>query len=447
VSIALPIVMLFLGLALGAAGAWLLLRGRGVQEFERGRRESAAEAAALNNRITQLVTSQDYERQHAQEKLALLEEAKTKLSDAFKALAAETLQSSNTAFLELARTQLETFHRSAQGDLDKRQTAIDNLVKPVKESLGKVDATLQEIEKTRIEAYSGLKEQVQSLRQTQDLLKDETANLVQALRRPQVRGRWGEIQLRRVVEMAGMLEHCDFTEQETVGGDETRLRPDLIVHLPGRKQIVVDAKAPLSAYLDAVEAPDEPARALKLQDHARQVREHIKKLSGKAYYEQFAAAPDFVVLFLAGEVFLSAAWECDPTLIELAIERNVIIATPTTLISLLRAVSYGWRQEVLAENAQQISALGKDLYDRIVTWSERLGKIGKGLSDAIKAYNDSIGSLESRVLPSARRFKELGATGRSTEIEAVTPVEILAREARAPELLLSDAKREEKNDG
>jgi DNA recombination protein RmuC len=439
-SLWLSIMMLLLGIALGAAGTWLLLRGRWIQEYERGRRENAEEVAALNNRITQLVTSQDYERQHAQEKLAILEDAKSKLSDAFKALAAETLKSSNTQFLELAKTHLEKYQQAAQGDLEKRQLAIDNLVKPVKESLGKVDATLQEIEKTRIEAYTGLKEQVQSLRQTQDLLKNETANLVQALRRPQVRGRWGEIQLRRVVEMAGMLEHCDFTEQETVGNDEGRLRPDLIVHLPGHKQIVVDAKAPLAAYLDAIETPDESARSLKLQDHARQVREHVKKLSAKSYYDQFAAAPDFVVLFLAGEVFLSAAWECDPTLIEFAIERNVIIATPMTLISLLRAVSYGWRQEVLAENAQQISALGKELYERIAVWSDRLGKIGKGLTDAIKAYNDSIGSLETRGLPSARRFKELGATSRAEEIEALPQVDILAREPRAPELLVEEKK-------
>ncbi|MBN2577475.1 MAG: DNA recombination protein RmuC [Pirellulales bacterium] len=433
----LPIVMFLLGFALGGAGIWLFLRSRGAQEFERGRREGAAEIAALENRITQLATSQDYERRHAQEKLALLEEAKTKLSDAFKALAGDALKNSNTQFLELARTQLESFHRSAQGDLEKRQLAIDELVKPVKESLGKVDSVLKEIENKRIEAYTGLTTQVQSLRETQDLLKNETANLVNALRRPHVRGRWGEIQLRRVVEMAGMLEHCDFTEQETVADEENRLRPDLIVHLPGKKQIVVDAKTPLAAYLDAIEA-DEETRAAKLQDHARQLREHILKLSRKSYFDQFETAPDFVVMFLPGEVFLSAAWECDPNLIDFAIDRNVMLSTPVTLIPLLRAVAYGWRQELLADNARQISALGKELYDRIRIWSDHLGKVGKGLSDAIKAYNDSVGSLESRVLPSARKFKELGAAGQSNEIEELSSVETLTREPRAPELLLAE---------
>src|SRR3989304_5038915 len=262
------------------------------------------------------------------------------------------------------------------------------------------------------------------------------------MRSPQTRGRWGEIQLRRVVEMAGMLEHCDFTEQETVAAEDNRLRPDMIIHLPGKKRIVVDAKTPLAAYLDAVETQDDETWTLKLQDHARQVREHVLSLSKKSYYDQFDTAPDFVVLFLPGEVFLSAAWEYDPTLIEFAIERNVMLTTPTTLISLLRAVAYGWRQELLAENAQKISNLGRELYDRIANLSKHFDELGKGLSSAIEAYNKAIGSLESRVLVSARKFKELGAADTSKEIGDLEPIETDSRLLQAPEMLLKDDRQE-----
>jgi DNA recombination protein RmuC len=481
VNSVLPILLFFLGIALGGAGVWLLLRGRSVREFERGRRESAAELAALSERLVgrentieelksqiqereaslrelqkqitelsakaaQLETAWREERRQAQEKLALLEEAKTKLADAFKALAADALKSSNTAFLELAKTHLEKFQEAAQGDLEKRQLAIDGMVKPVKESLGKVDSTLQEIEKARIEAYAGLTTQVQSLHETQDLLKSETANLVKSLRQPQARGRWGEIQLRRVVELAGMMEHCDFTEQETVTDEENRLRPDMIIHLPGQKQLVVDAKTPLAAYLDAVEAPDEETRLRRLQDHARQVREQIKKLSEKSYFEQFETSPDFVVLFIPGEVYFSAALQIDPELIAFGIERKVILSSPTTMISILRGVAFDIQQEKLAENAEKISTLGKELYERIVTWSKHLSSLGHNLDDTIRSYNNAVGSLESRVLPGARKFKELGATGSPAEIEELAPVENVARAPRAPELLLRNEKSEEKDE-
>ncbi|MEN6452552.1 MAG: DNA recombination protein RmuC [Thermoguttaceae bacterium] len=464
-----PVLMLFVGLALGATAAWLLLKAKTLAAYDRGKAEAAIETASLAEKViareesieelrgrlqqadgslaelqrqvttlssqaAQLKQALLAEQKQGQEKLALLDDAKRQLADAFKALAAEALKSSNTSFLELAKTQLEKFQESARDDLGRRQTAIDELVKPVKESLGKVDVKLQEIEKCRIEAYSGLTEQVRSLSETQKELRGETANLVRALRRPQARGRWGEIQLRRVVEMAGMLEHCDFFEQQSTDGEDGRLRPDLVVQLPGRKNIVVDSKAPLEAYLEAIEAPDDETRALKFKDHARQVRNHITALGKKSYFEQFDFTPEFVVLFLPGEVFFSAALENDPSLIELGVSQNVIVATPTTLIALLRAVAYGWRQEALADNAKAISELGQELYKRIAALGDHMQKLGRGLGNAIEAYNGAVGSLESRVLVSARRFKELGAVS-GAEINELTPIGTSSRLLQSPELL------------
>lgn len=469
-----PILTLLIGVVLGGAGAWLLLRTKSAAAYERGRSESAAETAALAQKVVgreetieelrQRLAEKDAsladlqrqvtslssnaaelkqalleQQKQAQEKLALLDDARRQLADAFKALAADALKSSNTSFLELAKTQLEKFQETARGDLDKRQTAIDELVKPVRESLGKVDAKLQEIEKSRIEAYTGLTEQVRSLSETQKELRGETANLVKALRRPQARGRWGEIQLRRVVEMAGMLEHCDFVQQQSTDTEDGRLRPDMVVKLPGQKNIVVDSKVPLEAYLEAIEAPDDQTRAEKFKDHARQVRNHIAALGRKSYFEQFDFTPEFVVLFLPGEVFFSAALENDPELIELGVSQNVIVATPTTLIALLRAVAYGWRQERLAENAKAISELGQDLYKRLSDLGDHMQRLGKGLSTAINAYNSAVGSLESRVLVSARRFKDLGAAAIGAEIEELPQIETSSRLLQAPEMLGSES--------
>ncbi len=467
------LILLLAGLAAGTALAWLALHRRfaatreatqaqaaqaqadraaleahlserdsRIEELrgEAARREGeAAQAAralkAESERRAALEATLAEERRSAEEKLRLLDEARETLSDAFKALSSEALRGASASFLELARTSLEKYQETAKGDLEKRQLAIAELVAPVRDSLAKLDGKIGDVEKGRVEAYASLRQQVSSLAETQAQLRSEASNLVKALRAPQVRGRWGELQLRRVVEMAGMLNYCDFTEQETVSTEEGRLRPDLLVRLPAGKSVVVDAKAPLSAYLEAVEAADEATRQARLADHARQVREHVLALSRKNYWDQFQPAPEFVVLFLPGEAFFSAALEQDPSLIEAGAEKNVVLATPTTLIALLKAIAYGWKQEKLAENAREISELGRRLHERLADMGSHLARLGRTLGSAVDAYNGAVGSLESRVLVSARRFKELEAAGTEKEIEPLEPVERVPRQLQAPELL------------
>jgi len=394
-------------------------------------RLSAAETGAASAR-----TELEKEREAAAEKLALLEDARRNLAETFQALSAEALRRNNASFLELASTSLERFQETARGELEKRQAAFGELVKPVRESLEKVDQKIHEIEKARAGAYEALTQQVRGMMEAQGQLRAETHNLVQALRSPVVRGRWGEVQLRRVVELAGMLDHCDFIEQASVGTEEGgRLRPDLVVQLPGGKQIVVDAKAPLSAYLEAMEERNDTERARKLTAHAVQIRAHIDALTRKAYWEQFAQAPEFVVLFLPGESFFSAALERDPSLLEYGTERMVILATPTTLISLLKAVFYGWRQQNLARNAEEISRLGRELYKRVSDMGGHLEKMGRSLSGAVEHFNRLAANTESRVLVTARKFRELEPAQIGKGIEAPPQIETTVRQLQAPELL------------
>jgi DNA recombination protein RmuC len=388
--------------------------------------------AQLDRELAGVLSDLANEKKNSAEKLALLQNATDDLRKQFENLAASALKSNNESFLQLARTQLEVFQNQAKGDLSERQKAIETLVKPIHESLTKFDGQIQQIEKSRHEAYGSLLSQVQTLTETNQQLRVETGALVTALRAPQGRGRWGEIQLRRVAEMAGMINRCDFLEQEQRSSEEGSLRPDMVVKLPGGKTVVVDAKTPLAAYLNALEAKTDSERCEYLRQHAAQVRVHIKKLGGKAYWEQFPAAPELVVMFLPNEAFFSAALAEDPTLIEAGVAEKVIIASPTTLIALLRAVHYGWAQQDIANNALEVSKLGKELYERLCTMADHFEDVGGKLNSAVGAYNKAVSSLESRVLATARKFPEL-AIQMKEEIPQMEQLEHTTRKLQAPD--------------
>lgn len=404
----------------------------------RARLATAQQAeAALRARL-------EAEQRNSAEKLALLEQARDSLKDAFAAVSSDLLAQNNARFLDLAHSKFGELQNTAVVDLATRQKAIADLVQPLQESLKKVDARLQDVDRERASSHAALSEQIRSLAHAQLALQSETGRLARALRSPNVRGQWGELQLRRVLEAAGMIEGHHFDIKESVHGDEGRLTPDVIVKLPGGKNVVVDAKVALTAYLDALECDDEPRREQKLRDHARQVKDHIVRLGNKSYWTHFQPAPDIVVMFVPGEALLSAALQHDGNLLEFSMTKGVMLASPLTLIALLRAIAYGWQQEKIARNAMEISELGRQLYDRIAKLAEHWENVGKSLAKAVGAYNGAVGTLETRVLVTARRLKDKGVSV-GDEVPDLETIDTTPRPLGAPQLtgLFDEAAEEE----
>lgn len=369
------------------------------------------------------VTESDLKAQEAleEERRVAIEQAEKSLAASFSELARQSLQSNSELFLSLARQHLGRYEEKARGDLDARQKAIEGLVAPVREALQKTERQITEIEKDRREAYGSIRQQLEAMSTTQAALQTETRNLVNALRRPEVRGQWGELTLRRLAELAGMVEHCDFYEQEQTETAEGRRRPDMIIRMPNGRELIVDVKTPLDAYLTAVEATEDSQRDAALKRHADNVRNRVRELALKSYWSQFENSPEFVILFIPGDQFLSAALQQHPALLEEALHQKVILATPTSLVALLKAVAYGWRQVAMEENAKRIQALGEDLHQRLAAFAGHLARLGRQLGSSVDAYNSAVGSLERNVLPGARKFRELGVSGRK-DIDELEPV-------------------------
>ncbi|MCG6886241.1 MAG: DNA recombination protein RmuC [Proteobacteria bacterium] len=386
--------------------------------------------ARLREQNTQLVTTLELEQRNHTEKLATLEQARDQLADTFSALSSQALRHNSEEFLKLAQENLKRFQSQATGELDKKEKAIEHLLHPIREALEKTEQQIRFVEKERKEAYGALHKHLETMAATQANLQSETRNLVKALRRPEVRGQWGEMTLKRLVELAGMVEHCDFYEQETVQTTDGRQRPDMIVRLPDGRDIVVDVKTPLDAYLNAVESTEDEPRQQELVRHARNVRQRVTELASKAYWSQFSSAPDFVVLFIPGEQFLSAALDQDRSLLEDALAQHVILATPTSFVALLRAIAYGWRQDQMTRNAEKIRDTGEDLYKRLLTFTAHLQKLGNSLDSSIHHYNRAVGSFDSRVIPGAQKFTEMGINA-SEEIEAPDQIEVGTRSLTA----------------
>ncbi|MDX1250986.1 MAG: DNA recombination protein RmuC [Gammaproteobacteria bacterium] len=368
-------------------------------------------------RNAELATTLELERQATQDKLATIEKAKEQLMQNFSAASAQAMKSNSEEFLRLAKENLGQFQILAQADLEKKEKAIEGMLTPIKDALKKTEEQVRHIENERKEAYGSITKHLETMTHTQQVLHQETRNLVQALRRPEVRGQWGEMTLKRLAELAGMVEHCDFYEQEHTPTTEGAIRPDMIVRMPGGREIVVDAKTPLDAYLSAIEAPED-VRSWHLERHARKVRDRVRELAARSYWSQFKRSPDFVVMFIPGDQFLSAALDIDRNLLEDALRQKVILATPTSFVALLRAVAYGWQQQVLAENAEQVRDLGVDLYKRLSVFTGHLARLGKHLGNSLDHYNKAVGSFERQVIPGARKFTEMG-------ISAPKPIEEL----------------------
>jgi len=429
-------VALVVGVLLGAGLVFAVLSGmsrrsRDAVDLTREELDEVrGELSSTKESLVRMEAQRDAERQAASEKLALLEEAKAKLQESFKALSSDALAKNNESFLKLAEENLKKFQESAKGDLEKRQESISKTVEPVGKALELFNERVVKIEERRTATDASLKQQLEQLSVAQSELSRTTGSLVQALRAPQVRGQWGEMQLRRTVEMAGMINYCDFEEQASVETDEgQRQRPDMLIRLPNDRQVVVDSKVPLAAYLDALEADNPDVQTERMQAHARHIRDHIKGLSTKAYWTQFDNAPEFVVLFIPNEAIFSAALEQDPTLIELGVDNKVILATPTTLIALLKAIAYGWQQEAIAREAKEISALGKELYDRIGVVAGYMTDLGKSLGQSVDRYNKTVKSIDGRLLVTARKFEALdSSTGDALpEVKAVEKQPALPR--------------------